>query len=188
MVEEINLQEAKDFIKEVNIKMFFAQDILFSIKYSHIDDLLTISFKIRSSISSGSQTSSGSKDKLLTIISTISIVEFDDFNQIAIKLCNLDNNLIKYNIYAFQNFNLKINENFGALKKISLKICLKECKLHTEAVNYLSKNYDRFYFLNSIENLSKQVFSSIFKTKQNGKFKEDFYVISLINWCKIFHN
>jgi len=202
IVEEINFGAKKDIMKEVKMNLF-SQDIVFNIQYIYLEDLLKISFKIKSI---------SSEQKLMTLMSTISISEVENYNQISLKMCNLDNNSIKYNIFITQNFSKKMKElnvNNENTNKVTLKLSVKLCKIHTEIANYISKYYNKFYNLSSVDKFTKQILFTLFKRKNinsnnkdsnnmenndnnnnkdnHNEMNEDIYVISLTNWFKLIN-
>ena len=178
IVTEINYADQRDFVKEITLKMH-SQEITFFVKYNYDEDSLKIYYKIRSS-------SSPKNTKLLTLLTLIAISEYEKFNQVSIKSCNLDNNTIKYNIFQLENLRQKINESFINIKPIKLKIRLKVYQTHSEIVNYILKYYDKFYQLESISKISKQTISSILKSNIGKENSDELFAKSLLIWCK-FH-
>ena len=169
-----------EYSKEIKTHFCFARIVL-NICYSPTNDVFKISFKFKHPVSYFTDNYSD----ILTLMSVVSVNDCEEHNQVAIKSALLDDNNMGYNIYIFEDFLKKMTEKGRNLNEILIKINMKSCFIHSVLANYLNKFYEKFYYLNSIGKVTKQLFYVLLKIKLSKGTNENTLAISLFTWCKL---
>ncbi len=179
IIESFDFSKKLEFVKEIKTSFCFSK-ISFIILYDPLNDVMKVSFKFNHPVSHFTDNYS----EFLTLMSVISLNDYDEYTQVAIKTCILDDNNMGYSIFLIDDFQKKICEKGGSLKDIFLKINMKSCFVYSVFTNYLNKFFEKFYYLKTIGRVTKQLFYVMMKIKINIKINENLLAIALLTWCK----
>ena len=182
IIDTFDFTKSLEYTHEITSPFCFSK-ISFNIQYNPLNDNFKISFKFNHPVSHYTDNYS----EILSLMSVISINDYEEYNKVAIKSCMLDDSHMGYNIYLLDDFQKKINEKGGSLSNVFIRVNIKSCYIYSVLTNYLNKFFEKFYYLNSIGKITKQLFYVILKIKLNENINENLLAIALFTWCKFIY-